>query len=243
MFELHGSADPATLKLLVCLEELGLSYKFIALDLERLDQWAPAHRALAPQGAVPVLVDGARVMDDAAIAMLYLADSHPKANLLPAAPADHYDVQASIDVIDGALLASLNLIGWHRQQTADARAAYASALAAVPERPPIAGWSAVWRDAESDRLHRAQEKAGGAIARIEQTLSTRQWLIGGGLTLADISAFAMVEGLPALLPDVVNAQRTPHVCAWLARVQGRPAVRRALGAAGRSAGTRYAPPQ
>jgi glutathione S-transferase len=243
VFELHGSADPATLKLLVCLEELGLTYQFVSLDLQRLDQWAPAHRVRAPQGAVPVLIDGARVMDDAAIALLYLADGHPLAGLLPADPADHYDVQASIDVLDAALLANVNLIGWCRQQTDDARAAFASALAAVPGRPPVAGWSAVWRDAESDRLRRAHEKVDGGIVRIEQALATRPWLVGGALTAADINAFAMTEGLPTLLPDAVNPQRTPRVCAWLERLRSRAAVRRALGAAGRSTGTRYAPPQ
>lgn len=242
MFELHGSADPATLKLRVCLEELGLAHRFVELDLERLDQWAPAHRALTPQGAVPVLVDGARVLDDAAIALLYLADSHPKANLLPAAAAEHYDVQASIDVLDAALLASVNLLGWHRQRPAAAREAFAARLAAVPGRPPVAGWSAVWRDAESDRLQRAADKIGGGIVRMEQALATRDWLVGTGLTAADINAFAMTEGLPALLPEAVNPQATPRVCAWLERLHARPAVRRALAGAGRGAGTRYAPP-
>jgi GST-like protein len=243
MFELHGSGDPATLKLLIGLEELGLSYRFTSLDLQKLEQWAPAHRALAPQGAVPVLVDGACVMDDAAIALLYLADSHPKANLLPANPADHYDVQALIDVLDGALLASVNLIGWHRQQPADARASYTAALAAVPGRPAVAGWSAVWRDAESDRLQRALEKVDGGIAKLEGALGERQWLVGGGLTAADINAFALVEGLPRLLPDAVSPERTPRLWTWLERLRARPAVRRALTSAVRGGVTRYAPPQ
>ena len=242
MFELHGSGDPATLKLIVGLEELGLSYRFISLDLQKLAQWAPAHRALAPQGAVPVLVDGARVMDDASIALLYLADSHPKANLLPANPTDHYDVQALIDVLDAALLSSVNLIGWHRQQPADARAAFTAALAAVPGRQPVAGWSAVWRDAESDRLQRAEEKIAGGIAKIEGALGARQWLVGSGFTLADVSAFALVEGLPALMPDSVGPERAPRLCSWLARMRARPAVQRALMSTGRG-GTRYAPPQ
>ena len=32
---------------MVGLEELELTYQFIALELGRLEQWAPAHRALA----------------------------------------------------------------------------------------------------------------------------------------------------------------------------------------------------
>ena len=244
MFELHGSGDPATLKLIICLEELGLAYRFIALDLHRLDNWAPAHRALAPQGAVPVLVDGARVMDDATIALLYLAEARHNGSLLPGDPAEHYDVQALSDVLDAALLGSVNLIGWHRQHGAEARAAFSRALAAVPGRPPVAGWSAVWRDAESDRLQRAEEKIAGGLAKIEATLGARQWLVGSEFTLADISVFALVEGLPALIPAVVAAERTPRTLAWLERMRARPAIRRALlSAAQVPRGTRYAPPQ
>ncbi len=243
MFELYGSGDPVTLKLVICLEELSLPYRFNSLDLQKLEHWAPAHRALAPQGAVPVLVDGTRVMDDAAIALLYLADSHPEANLLPAGPADHYAVQASIDVLDAALLASVNLIGWHRQQPAEARAAFTAALNAVPGRQTAAGWSAVWRDAESDRLQRAAEKLDGGVARIEAALGRGPWLVGGGPTAADISAFALVETLPALLPDSIDPGSTPRTWAWLERMRARPAVRRALTSAARGGAPRYAPPQ
>lgn len=158
MLELYGSGDPATLKLVICLEELALPYKFHALDLKKLDQWSPAHRSMAPQGEVPVLVDGARVMSDATIALLYLGESHRQANLVPGDPVGQYDAQALNDVLDAALLDSVNLIGWHRQQDGAARAAFNEALAAVPGRQKAAGWSAVWRDAESDRCRRAEDK-------------------------------------------------------------------------------------
>jgi glutathione S-transferase len=244
VFELHGSGDPATLKLIVCLEELGLPYRFIPLDLQKLENWAPAHRTLAPQGAVPVLVDGARVMDDATIALLYLADIRHNTHLLPSDPVEHYDVQALCDVLDAALLGSVNLIGWHRQRGADARASFTAALAAIPGRQPVAGWSAVWRDAESDRLQRAEEKIAGGVAKIEATLGARQWLVGSDLTLADIGVFAIVEGLPTLIPALVGAARTPRLLAWLERMRARPAVQRAFASAARGAGgTRYAPPQ
>ena len=244
MLELYGSGDPATLKLVICLEELALPYKFHALDLKKLDQWSPAHRSMAPQGEVPVLVDGARVMSDATIALLYLGESHRQANLVPGDPVAQYDAQALNDVLDAALLGSVNLIGWHRQQDGAARAAFNEALAAVPGRRKAAGWSAVWRDAESDRCRRAEEKIAGGAAKIEAALGMRLWLVGDDFTIADICAFALAESLPTLMPGLVDAERTPQLFAWILRMRARPAVRRALTGAGRShGGTLYAPPQ
>jgi glutathione S-transferase len=215
VLELFGSGDPATLKLAICLEELA-----------------------------PVLIDRARVMADATIALLYLAESHHEANLVPGDAVERYDVQALNDVLDAALLGSVNLIGWHRQQDAAARAAFNEALAAVPGRQKVAGWSAVWRDAESDRRQRAEEKIAGGVAKIEAALGMRPWLVGDAFTIADICAFALVESLPALLPGLVDAERTPLLFAWILRMRARPAVRRALTGAGRShGGTLYAPPQ
>lgn len=243
MLELYGSADPATLKLLICLEELQLPFEFHGLDLRKLEHWSPAHRSMAPQGEVPVLVDGDRVMADATIALLYLAESHRQSNLLPSDPTERYDVQALDDVLDAALLSSVNLIGWHRQNDGATRAAFNEALAAVPGRQRVAGWSAVWRDAESDRLKRAEEKIAGGIAKIEAALGTRQWLVGDSFTIADISAFALVEGLPGLMPALVGVAQHAQLSAWAERVGGRPAVRRALKGAGRSSvGTIYSPP-
>jgi glutathione S-transferase len=223
---------------------MDLPYKFHALDLRRLDPWSSAHRRLAPQGEVPVLIDGTTVMADATIALVYLAESHPCAGLMPADAVARYQVQASNDVLDAALLEAVNLVGWHRQQDAGARAEYDAALAAIPGRQKAAGWSAVWRDAEADRLQQAGDKIVAGLARMDTMLGSRPWLIGEAATLADINAFALVEGLPALLPAVINEESSPRLTGWMQRMRARPAVRRALtGSARGHSGTTYAPPR
>jgi glutathione S-transferase len=244
VLELYGSGDPATLKLLICLEELRLDYRFRLLDLKKLDHWSASHRAMAPQGEIPVLVDGDRVMADATITLLYLAESHREAKLLPSDPSGRYDVQALGDVLDAALLGSVNLVGWHRQNDDAARKGFGVALSAVPGRQEVAGWSAVWRDAESDRLKRAEEKIGDGVAKARAALGTRPWLVGEDFTVADISAFALIESLGVLIPGAVGPLPTPQLSAWLDRMRARPAVVRALARAGRSAGEGpcYAPP-
>ncbi len=243
VLDLHGSGDPATLKLAICLEELGLPYSFHPLDLSALAHWAPAHRKRAPQGEVPVLIADELVMTDAAIALLYLAESNPSPKLLPSNLVDRYEVQALDDVLDAALLTSVNLLGWHGQTDAADRAAYIAALGRVPGRQAPAGWSAVWNDAEFDRLRRAAEKISAGLAKLEAILGARQWLVATSFSIADISAFALLEGLSAT-PSFIDGGALPRVAAWLERMRHRPAVRSALAAAGRTGGApTYAPPQ
>jgi|SRR5277367_5048604 len=244
MLELHGSADPATLKLLVCLEELGLHYTIRRLDLPSLANWAPPHRSLAPQGEFPVLISDGSVMTDATIALLYLAEGNPSPKLLPSYLVDRYDVQALDDVLDGAFLGSVNLVGWHRQTSPEVRTSFYEALAKVPGRRALAGWSAVWKDAESDRLRRSEEKIVAGLAKVEQTLGERQWLVGPSYTIADVNAFALIEGLSSAMPGVIEEQNRPRLSAWLERIRRRPAVRAALAQACRPDGlTVFAPPQ
>ena len=77
MIELHhGEPSADTLKLLLALHELGLAFTSRYVDTARLEQWSAAHRRLAPQGQVPVLVDGGEVMEDCAFALQYLAEAY-----------------------------------------------------------------------------------------------------------------------------------------------------------------------
>ena len=94
----------------------------------------------------------------------------------------------------------------------------------------MAGWAQVTSDAEAsdDQLRLARERIADAVARIETQLKGREWLVGGAYSVADINVFAHAHVLPRLTPDIVNADKTPNIAAWLKRVQARPAVKEAL---------------
>lgn len=235
----HGGPNGASLRLLIMLEELGIDYVAAPVNLTIMEHWARPHRALAADGAVPVLVDGERILADSAIALLYLAEAHPETGMLSSDAFDRYRTQASIDTLDAALLDSIDLIGWHRATSTAERQAYLRALADIPERVPAAGWSAVWSDAEADLVARATDKARDGLAAIEAALSAAPWLSGEAYGAADISAFALVRTAPDLMP--ADLPRHPRLTDWLARIAGRPAVQRALTRAGEEPA--HAPPR
>lgn len=242
MIELyHNGAAAASLKLLIALKELGLEFAGHAVDPQTLQNWSAAHRKLAPQGQLPVLVDDGEVMNESQFALQYLAEAYGDHRLAPSDALGWYDVQAWLNINEPALGPNVSLIGWQQTTSAEARDAYRAGLAAVPGREKQAGWGAVLQDAEAneDQLANAREKTAQALSRIEAALAENDWVAGPDYSIADISTFALVRTLPDLLPDMVNRTNTPRTMGWLERINARPAVKAALAAAG---GDRYDPP-
>jgi len=65
------------------LEELGIAYELVRLDVSKGETSAPEYLALHPLGAVPVLVDGDLTLRESAAICLYLADRFPEQQLAP----------------------------------------------------------------------------------------------------------------------------------------------------------------
>lgn len=79
MIELHTWKTPNGRKVSILLEELGLAYSVVPVDLTQGEQKSPAFLALNPNGKIPAIVetdgvDGRRVMFDGGAILLHLAD-------------------------------------------------------------------------------------------------------------------------------------------------------------------------
>jgi len=68
--------SPNTLKVIICLEELGLDYKTQLIDIAAGDQLSPEFAALNPNRKVPVLRAGDLVLFESAAILEYLAERH-----------------------------------------------------------------------------------------------------------------------------------------------------------------------
>ncbi|QFI55017.1 glutathione S-transferase family protein [Aeromonas simiae] len=87
MIDLYTAATPNGFKVSIALEELGLPYNVIPLDLSALEQKKPEFLAINPNGRIPAIVD--RDNDDFAVfesgaILIYLAEKSGK--LLPQDP-------------------------------------------------------------------------------------------------------------------------------------------------------------
>ncbi len=80
MIDLYSSATPNGRKITIMLEELGVEYNAIHIDLEKKEQFSDVFSKISPSNKIPVIVDNDRkitVFESGAI-LLYLAEKYAK---------------------------------------------------------------------------------------------------------------------------------------------------------------------
>jgi glutathione S-transferase len=82
--KLYGYRNGRTLRALWTLEELGVRYEYVEVDVMRGEGREPWFLGINPGGKVPVLDDGGTVITESAAICMHLAESHPQSGLLPA---------------------------------------------------------------------------------------------------------------------------------------------------------------
>jgi maleylpyruvate isomerase len=72
----------------------GLSYDYVAVDLRKSEHRGAAFKGLNPQGLVPALVDGVRVLTQSVAIIEWLEEHYPTPTLLPTDVNDRVRVRA-----------------------------------------------------------------------------------------------------------------------------------------------------
>jgi GST-like protein len=97
MIDLYYWPTPNGWKVSIALEEMGLPYRVVPVDIGRGEQFAPAFLAVSPNGRIPALVDRAPVDGGPPLAifesgaiLLYLADRSGR--FIPADPRGRIEV-------------------------------------------------------------------------------------------------------------------------------------------------------
>ena len=78
MIKVYFHHTPNPLKVVLFLEETGLDYELVPVDIYKGEQHFPAYLAINPNGKVPAIVDGDVVMFDSNAILLYLAEKTGK---------------------------------------------------------------------------------------------------------------------------------------------------------------------
>jgi len=234
MLELyHWEPVGDSAKLLMLLEEKGIEYQSHYVDILEFEQYQEDYLQRSPTARVPVLVAESENLDMPRITMDYLVEAYTP-RMAPKDARGWYEVQAWANVLDAALLDNISLLGWNTvmlpTMSKAARQAFNKRYAERPVLEQLAGWSAVFRDAEAneDQLENARSRIAETAEKIEAALKGSGWLVGDVYSVADMNAFALCRTLPRLTPKIVNEARTPGMIEWLYRIGERPAVKRVL---------------
>ena len=201
-FYFHPTPNPA--KVALMLEETGLAYKVVPVDISKGEQHAADFRAINPNGKVPAIVDEkgpagkeVRVFDSSAI-LLYLGE---KAGRFVGSPAERPELLSW-------LFFTASGIG------------------------PFSGQAVHFQHAVSEKLPYAVNRYRREVERHYEVLDThlreRDHILGSDYSIADISVWGWLDRAPRVLPgDADPLAAFPRLKRWFQIVDARPAAIRA----------------
>jgi GST-like protein len=201
MIDLYTWPTPNGHKIHIMLEEIGMPYNIIPIDIGAGDQFKPDFLKISPNNKMPALVDPdgpdgkpIAVFESGAI-LIYLAEKSGK--LMPASPRGRYEVLQWLMFQMGGIGPMLG------------QAHHFHIYA--PEKIPYA-------------LERYSNEANRLYGVLDRQLADREF-VADQYSIADIAIWPWLrswERQGVNLPDYKNVQR------WFDRIAARPAVKRGI---------------
>jgi GST-like protein len=202
MIDLHYWPTPNGWKITIMLEETGLPYRVVPVNIGRGEQFRPEFLSISPNNRMPAIVDHApaggggplSVFESGAI-LLYLGDKTGK--FLPSDLRGRYEVTQWVMWQMGGL-------------------------------GPMAGQAHHFRQYAAEKIAYAIDRYTNEVNRLygvmNRRLADREFL-AGAYSIADMAAF------PWVVPYQNQGQKLedfPHLQRWFEAMKARPAVARAL---------------
>ncbi|MBI5256778.1 MAG: glutathione S-transferase family protein [Burkholderiales bacterium] len=223
----HGWRSSASRRVRLVLAEKGLAYESRLVDMLRGDQHSPEYLAMNPNGVVPTLLHGDRVLYESSVVAEYLDELYPEPPLMPADAYQRALLRNFVRWIDEACLPKLIVFNWSQSMQPSAsqwsEAQLAERLARVPSAQRREAWTRVARKPYTDE-EKAEAMQGllQLPQRMEAMLgaSLQGWLFGAGFSIGDIAATPFIMRISELKPGAIEA--LPRVADWWQRVRARP---------------------
>lgn len=199
MLTFHYAPGACSLASHIVLEEIGVPFDPIRLDLMAGDQHRPEFRAVNPMGKVPALVTDRGVVTETPAILTYLADIAPGHGLLPADPHDRAQCASTMS--------------WLASSVHIAFARYWRQAIFTPDE---SAWHGVKEKARADIAE--------AMARMDARLDGLTWY-HGTYSVVDPYVLVMRRWGSRIGLDM---GAYPHLVAHGLRVADRPAAARAI---------------
>jgi glutathione S-transferase len=211
MITVHHLNNSRSQRVLWLLEELELPYEIVKYERDPKTMLAPASlRAVHPLGKSPVITDGDATLAESGAILEYLAETYGKGRLVPPAGTLAYrDYRYFMHYAEGSLMPFLVMKLVFNKVKTDAP------FVVRPIAKAISGMV-------SSRF--LDPNIQSHLAFLADHLAKRSWFAGDELTAADVQMSFPVEGAVARAGGGIP----PRLTEWLAKIQARPAYRRAI---------------
>lgn len=198
MIDLYTWTTPNGRKVSILLEELGIPYNTIAIDISKGEQHAPEFLAIAPNNRIPAIVDhdtGVQLMESGAI-MLYLADKYGQFQVTG---SEHW-----------------KMVEWLMWQMGGLGPMLGQVHHFVKYNPGKSDYAEERYSAEANRLYNV----------LNTRLEGRDYVVGQGrgeYTIADMAIWPWVSRFDW---QQIDLAKYPNVRDWYLRIAERPAVQK-----------------
>ncbi len=208
MIDLYFWTTPNGYKPLLFLEEAGVPYHIVPVNISKGEQFAPAFLEISPNNRIPALVDhapegggGALSVFESGAILVYLAEKFDA--FLPSEPA--------------ARAECMSWLFWQMGSTPFLGGGFGHFYAYAPEKFEYP-------------INRYAMEVKRQLDVLDRNLADRTFLAGDAYTIADMATYPWYGGL--VLHNLYNAEEFldaksyTNVVRWATEIQERPAVQR-----------------
>ncbi|HJU12262.1 MAG TPA: glutathione S-transferase family protein [Candidatus Binataceae bacterium] len=196
MLTLYGTSKSRSARALWALEELGLKYEHVPVEVAKAK--SPENLQRNPNGHIPALNDDGHYLWESMAINLYLAEKYGKAPIWPATPEAHGDCYKwSFFAITECEPHLLTILTHRLFLPADQR--------------------------DEKLVQKSVDTLKGPLKVLDEQLKNRPYLLGNDFTIADLNASAVLSFAMLVKLDLSS---TPATQAWLQKCLGREANQR-----------------
>lgn len=197
MLKIYGSPLSSAGRCYWMMDELGLEYQRIPLDMAGGEHKQSPYLSINPNGKVPTLIDGDKVLFESMAITNYLAEKYPS-DMTPKNALERGEV--------------LQWSFWALSELQVPAVEWLIQAMFVPEDKRDMGV-----------IERAKKKIPGIVTVLDQKLRGKSYLVGERFTVADLNVASVVNLLAALRYDLTPFQ---EVTRWMTEIQKRPAFQK-----------------
>ena len=227
----HWEPNANSGKPMLALMEKGVPFASHYIDMLQFDQHKPEYLAINPQGTIPAMTHGDKVLTESTAIMEYVDNAFSGPSLMPADARDKWRVRWWMKFMDQWLAPSFSMFGWKFFVGPNALASHGKeALEEAIARIPLPERQVAWRKAVYGLFSDAEMAESGrridvGIRMLEAELGKREWLASDRYSLADVNGFNLAYAMPLSQPHLSNDEVTPNIMRWLRAIYRRPATR------------------
>lgn len=229
----HAGNSVCSIKVRLALEEAGLDWTSVELNLPDGEQFAPEYLALNPAGVVPTLVHDGRVLVESSIILDYVASIGNEPSLISADPYKAARARlwglrglgyhAAVNTISFASFGRLPLLAKSDEEREEIYSKMPDPEAANKRR------DLVDNGVNSPRVHGSLQALRAMCDGIEAELAEGPWMAGEDFTTADIAVAAYVYRTECAGLSALWTKSCPAMTEWWEALKSRPAFERTVG--------------